>query len=606
MKNYLKSLLPVTVAILALLSSCTKKAADDRPYEAAKIVAVKIDGVTYNTTNSDAGALAVLPAGTNLEKVKLDILAINGDLVGFENGTELDCRYPLDVKIAAYDGTSIDTKVIIQSPPAMTSFIIEGVTLDSKKIFSSADMVVAQVPENTDLTALKVTMEFINGTVQDFVNGTVKDYTSPVKFTILGVDGTTVYPYDLILTTQEVGPATINGMKVNGIATDSVIVDSKNVVTAYVHGLTDFSKATITDIELGYGNKANAGNVYTDLNLHTGTNKIKVTGSNGIETEFTFGTAQVSVPAMYTLPYADIKIGGNGAPVAVNNIRGAAITGNYVVLSAQNAAQGAGLYYDFVNGTYGGTMNMGTGLNWGLHRVASDEDGVMLFTELGLTANKQTIYRWNDVTAAREAYIEFTGAGIGSVLPSYRNAGIAIQGRLAGDALITITTAQKNEVFVWEVIGGVLNQTPKRYEASAISGLGYYWTVCPMPIGTDGFVAAYITNAGTGIMSLTSTMGQGITVSGMTTSAVQVVKHNNRTYIAYVVFAAGKGAYMRVCDITAGDQKSFSNPIFNQLFTPPVAAGNSCMSSDFTLIDGKLHAMFMCENFGVKVFNLEP
>ena len=55
-------------------------------------------------------------------------------------------------------------------------------TVPNSDIHTGEESLIVQVPEETDLTTLKVTMEYINGTIMDFQNGVTLDYTNPRSF----------------------------------------------------------------------------------------------------------------------------------------------------------------------------------------------------------------------------------------------------------------------------------------------------------------------------------------------------------------------------------------------------------------------------------------
>ncbi len=173
----------------------------------------------YNITPNDANeAKIVLPAGVNLKDVKTEILVANGTVVSPENNINRDLRTPLDVQINGLDGQSSVWKLIVQSPPNLTSLTVVGLTIPKDKIFFGKTSIIVQVPVGTNITNLAVSYEFANGTLKNYVNGTAKDYsfnlpaTPPFKLEVLGVDGITIYKYDVVFTSETVGPAKINSM----------------------------------------------------------------------------------------------------------------------------------------------------------------------------------------------------------------------------------------------------------------------------------------------------------------------------------------------------------------------------------------------------------
>src|SRR5690606_1858989 len=104
-------------------------------------------------------------------KLRLQLLVINGEVINFNEGTVYDGRKPLNFSLKGKDGQQKDVVLKILSPPVLSTFIIEGLNVPQENIHFSSSSLIVQVPENTDLTRLKVVMEFINGTLTDFTNG---------------------------------------------------------------------------------------------------------------------------------------------------------------------------------------------------------------------------------------------------------------------------------------------------------------------------------------------------------------------------------------------------------------------------------------------------
>jgi len=595
-----------------LLCECSSKT-DERLFQAPKIVGVVINGVLYLPTDTNNIATVVLPAGTDLTNMKVGILATNCTVQNFANNTQMDVTKPLTVTLNGQDGSVNNWTVQIQSPPKLLSLTIEGLVIDPSKIFVSATSLAVQVPEGTDLSALKVSLDFVNGTLQDFTNGQSMNYSNtdvdPMVIHVLGIDGITVYPYQFVVTTKPVGPASIESMTINGLPTDSVIVtDSVNdIVTPYVHGLTDFTSANVT-LAVGFGNTIDPSFTGQGLNLLTGNPTVKITNSVGITVTFTIGTPQVSLPALCTVSQSAIPGTNN------TSVRGAALSGMNVVLSAQNSSVGCGYVYDFT-GAQQTSIAIPTSPAplWGLHKVASDDDGVMLFSDLGLSAATETVFKCDNVTGTMTPYIQFTGASLGSSTSSFRNGGIKIQGELSGNAIITLTAANTNEVYVWTVTGGVLNQTPAKY--SSPYSFSNYWTVTPT--SSDPSTAKYIvTGAGSTFNGLTyaSNPGSGTSlasafeISNSNLTECAVTTFNGRIYMAYT-YLVNNGVGVQLClfDITDGSQNAFKSPIMNILWSDINASiGNATMATDIKVINGKLYVLYMQTSVGFKVFCLNP
>ena len=92
-----------------------------------------------------------------------------------------------------------------------------------------------------------------------------------------------------------------------------------------------------------------------------------------------------------------------------------------------------------------------------------------------MSGGEQWIYKWDNVAGKGSEYISFSKASLG-VDYNPRAAGINVTGSLDGDATIVLTIAQKTDVFVWTVSGGVLDSTPDKYSVP-ISGTSYFWSI---------------------------------------------------------------------------------------------------------------------------------
>lgn len=589
------------VLMLTLLSilfiSCSEDE-DNRAYESAKIVGVKIDNELFTPSAIAEGETKIIvPAGRDLSKVKLQVLVANGDVIGFANNSEYDCRKPISLSIQGSDGTKVDTKLRIQSAPKLVSFIIKGMTIPNTDIYESSNSLIVQVPKNTDLTGLEVTMEFSNGTFVDFENGKSLDYTNPRNFTLKGIDDETIYPYDLIITTETVGPAVINSIVVNGIMTDSIVVKDKKLIP-YLPSMMSCSSVDI-ELNVGFGNKIDPGFNGKGLNLMTGDNKVKVTGTNGVETEFIIGIPQWSFMPLFAKKYTTLK---NELGYKDNDLCAVGFSGNNLLAGSYTVTK-APIYFDF-SGHKAGELNV-TGVDptgYGFRKFATDDKGAALALSLGMSAGEQWVYKYNSVSAQGEKYISFSKASLG-VSYNPRSAGISIVGSLDGDATIIIPMAQQTDIFVWKVTGGVLNSTPKKY-SFPYTGTSFYWSVVPMPIGMTGFIGFATTNNSAfpnGIVCLDANMVETQKLTGMITTDGKVIKYKERIFLAYTAHSNSKGV-MRICDITDGQLDSYKNPIFEQLMEETGSNGNATMDADFTVIDGKLYAAFACTNIGLYLY----
>ena len=135
-------------------------------------------------------------------------------------------------------------------------------------------------------------------------------------------------------------------------------------------------------------------------------------------------------------------------------------------------------------GVQQGVLNRtGVVLRHSLRKIATDSKGVILGVDLGISTLAQTIYRWDNVNAVATPYITYSSASLGLGTTAFRSSGINISGSLDGDAIITVGLAQRADVFVWRVTGGVLDPNPTRL-THPFTSTGFYWSAEPMPIGT--------------------------------------------------------------------------------------------------------------------------
>jgi len=126
-----------------------------------------------------------------------------------------------------------------------------------------------------------------------------------------------------------------------------------------------------------------------------------------------------------------------------------------------------------------------------------------------------------------------------------------------------------------------------------------------MPIGTQGFVGAITSPSFNGLISLTNTLGEVSRVPSTQATDAKTIRLNGRTYLAYTVFVPNTGASFRISDITDNQVASIQNPIMNVLMPSTQANGNLTMDADMAIINGKLHAVFVCTNIGMRLYKLE-
>lgn len=586
---------------LALLAGCEKDE-DHRATEAPKIVGVKINDVLYTVTPQDAQVTIKLPNGTDLSSIKTEILVANGNLLDFVNKEKHNLRLPLEVPIKGENGENVTWKLIVQSPPKMVGLTVDGLELQKEKIFFSDASIITQVPKGTDITKIAASFEFLNGTIQNYTNGTVTDYTTPFKMNVLGVDGTTVYTYDVIFTTEPVGPAYLKALVINGMVTDSLQIVN-NVVQPYVPYLTNFTSASI-GFSVGFGNVVDPAFVGTNVNMFNDFT-VKIKGSNGVETTFTIKRPLIaSVPVMERTQ--------EQLQFAANAGSSAAFSGNNVLICSHSMIAGAtatlGINaYDLSGAYLKGLSKTGTnfdgGAVTGIRKFATDADGKILGVQLGAGAGATTelkIFKWNSVDDnAPTAYITYTQTSLGLAYAP-RSAGINIMGSLDGNAVITVPIAQKQDVLVWTVTNGVLNPTPQKL-SFPYTGTGYYYSVESLG---SGFIGAATGTNFNGVNIMNSTLGESLKITGVATTDIRTITYNGRKYAAFTILSGTKHIF-RILDITTQDQKSLENPIMNIVGTRTISNANNTSDADFAVINGKLHVLFLGTNDRIAVYKLE-
>lgn len=599
----MKSILYYFLIGIVLVSSCKKAEVDDRKVEAAKIVGVKISDVLYTVPVSATNVATIsLPAGVDLTSIKTEVLVANGTLVDFKNGEKADLRTPVDLKINGENGESLTWQLIVQSAPKLVSLTVDGLEIPKEKVFFGKTTLITQVPVGTNVTKLAARLEFLNGTMTNFTNGTMKDYTNPFKLQVLGVDGKTVYTYDFVFTSEPVGPAYLKAIIINGMSTDSVQITS-NAVQPYVSYLSNFAAATIS-FSVGYGNIIDPAFVGTNVNMYNDFT-VKITGSNGVETTFTIKRPLIaSVPVMEKTH--------ESLQYAANAGSSAAFSGNKVLIcsNAMNAGATAALginAYDLTGNYIKGLDKTGTnfdgGAVTGIRKFATDADGKILGVQLGAGAGATTdlkIFKWNSIDdGAPTAYITYNQTTLGLTYAP-RSAGINISGSLAGNAVITVPMAQKQDVLVWTVTNGVLNTTPQKL-TFPYAGTSFYYSV--ESFGT-GYIGSATGSNFNGVNLMNSTMSETLKISGVPTTDIKTITYSGRKYAAFTILSGTRHIF-RILDLTIQDQKSLDNPIMNITGTRNISNANNTVDSDFGIINGKLHVLFYGTNDRVAVYKLE-
>jgi hypothetical protein len=603
----IKNMKKVVYFLLSLfvLASCDDSYRDDRTFESAKIVAVRTNGVLYSINENDNNeAKIILPPGVNLTELKVELLVSNGELIGFENNVSKDFTQPVDVKIKGEYGSINTWKLIVQSPPLLISLDAEGLAIPKEKVNIGKTSIIVEIPEGTDTTNLSVSYAFLNGTMQNYTNGTAKDYSTPFKLDVLGVDGVTVYSYDVVFTSDPVGPALIKGMVINGDATTEILVinQSNSILQPVVPYLTNFANANI-ELNVGFGNVIDPAFNSTNVDLLKGF-KVIVTGTNGVETEFTIKNPLIQNTPILEKTHAAFEFAANAGSSA-------GFSGNNIVIATNSMLAGAtaslginayDLSGNYLNGLSKTGTNFDGGAVTGIRKLATDDDGKILGVQLGAGAGAAvtlSIFKWNSITDENPtAYITYTQTSLG--LPySARSAGINISGSLDGNATIVVPIAQKTDVLVWTVTNGNLNPTPQ-IKAFPYAGTGFYYSVQPY---SDGFIGASTGINFSGINLMSSSLSETAKITGTPTTDAKTINYKGRKYVAYAAHTGGKHVF-RIVDITTPDVASLSNPIMN-IERSPVSNANVTVDADFKIINNKLHVLFYGTNDGLAVYKLE-
>lgn len=608
----------INILLLALAAlfmlSCNNKEEDNRVYESADLAAVLINDKLYTPENTDNNAVVILTPGVDLSNIRLSVIAINGELSGIKQNAEIDARLPISLHLSGFNGEEKDWTLRIQSPPLLTNVLIESLYIPKTDIHFSTNSIIVQVPVGTNVRSLKVTPEFINGEVINFNTGPV-DYTNPVQVKVKGVDGTTIYEYKLIFTDEEVGPANIKSITINGVKSDSlIIIDSKtNTLQPYLSYLTNLTKADV-NLEVGYGNEIDKNFTGKEMNLLSSF-KVKVTGSNGVVTEFTIKTPLIASKPILQLKHSDFKLAANaGSSVGFTN-------GN-IVIAAHQMATGVlspvfGLHaYDlkgnFLNELNKDGTNIDAGVVNGVRKLATDSDGAILGIQLGATAAASVelkIFKWDNINSKPSTYISYSANSLG--VASARSAGINVTGSLKGNAKIMVGISVNPTVLVWTVTNGVLDPTPSKMTlpSNKISVPNYYSVE---PLNNNSYTVA-ITGSGqgeamtlSGLLGLNSGFSEVFRLSAPSTTDLKVLEHNGRRYCAYTIFVGGdRGHLFRISDVTEGVLESYQTLIMDLKSGLNVANGNNTLDSDLAVINGKLYVLFYGTNDGLYVYQLE-
>ena len=583
-----------------LFTSCNDEKEDPRPYEAVTIAAAYVNGEMISSNNlvsTPEKTIITMPAGTDISALKVRLVPLNGELINFSTDVPTDYSHPMDIKIKSYNGMDVNMNLHIVSRPLLTNLFVEGLSIPKENIFFGESSVIVQVPTGTNLSALKISMEFRNGTLMDFQNGAAQNYNTPVNFNVKGVDNT-VYSYQLMLTDQEVGPASIQSVKANDAESALIEMDGNNV-QVYFKTLTNFAQASLS-ITTGYGNELVEFTNGETVNLFNSP-KIKVRGTDGILKEFTFLKPKLKPTELFRKTPADMGFGADG---------GASLcfSGDYIVASTHNGT--AGIHYYDLNGTRVGTLKLPTGVDWGaimgLRKIASDDNGAIIGVSLAAGGSINTaynIYKWNSVTDENPTVLcSFTASELG--LTATRTNGVNIQGSLSGNAIITVPITTSKVVLKWTVSGGaIVNAKPETIALENGSNFSNYASVEAYPGNSSIMVGGIATSDYSGLRSYNGS-AIGFNVSGSTTD-LRMKKIDGRVYLVHSIWGNARHTFA-LRDITDNDDASYKyNMLGSDAIIATASNGNATNDADIAYVKGKLHAAFLGTNGGVVCYVLE-
>lgn len=578
---------------------------DNRITPEARVVAMEIGKNLYNIEEGAQGVTIdqtnkvitlVLNSGIDLSEIKTSILVSNGQLQNFENKLERDLRQPFTIDINGENGQNATWKIVVQSPPKILRVSVDDPIVSQNETFvvEKSFTIITQIEEGTDVSALKVNYDMTNGTFVDYVNGSEVNYTEPYELKILGSDGTTVYTYKVIFTTESVGPATIDNLEIDGVAVKRFVIADDRTVQPYVEYLKDFSKVNL-NIVVSSTNTVDPSYKPEGVNLLANP-KVNITGIDGVTLEFTIRPPLVEGELVVANLHEDILFGAHSGSSL-------GFSGSNLVVASNAMAAGApgtaGLrVYDYTGNFVKNLSTEGTNLlndaTYGVRKLAVDDKGKILGVQLGASSgdNQMKIYKWDSVDSTPVPYITYSKSSLG-LTKDPRAAGINVEGSLDGNATIAVPISGSDVIFVWKVTNGVLNPTPEKGTLPISSG--NYYSV--QPFG-DSYVG--VSDKTPFVYVMDNSFAQKVSLGGTITTDVSAIEHNGRKYIAYVVYNGARHAY-KMTDIT-----DLNNRIeIMNIAGRNVGNGNATVDVDLKVVDGRLHVAFLGTNDGVYVYKLE-
>lgn len=615
--NNYKAVYAYWVILLAsLFVACKDSSSDTRIWEPAIIGAVYINSQTASlydasqasevaTFESDYENLTIrLPKGTDMTELRMRLTPINGELIDFPTDIPTDFSLPRDLKVRSYNDKDVIIKMRVISLPLLYQlYIDDGVEII--KSFVSDNSIVVQVAEGTALDALRVTLNFKNGTLDGFTNGTEIDYSdgNEVVFNVVGPDGAK-YPFTLLITDKEVGEAKVTQVSVNGEDASELSIDANGNVQTVFNKLLDFSNATL-NIKTAPGDKFIDFENGSKVNLMGDGVTVKLKGLDGIVR--TFKLQKPFITPLKAFVKTQEELG-----YSVNSGAAVCFSGQYVVASSY--AGNAGINYYDLEGTYKGSLTLPANVSMGsvvtgLRKIASDDDGNILGVNLAAGGSASTayhIYKWNGVNDTQPAvYCSFTAANLGFSSP--RTSGISVQGSLNGDAVITVVLYGTKSVLKWEVkSGSLVSSEPTVLVLDNAQNFNYYSSIEPYPGNRDLLVGAVLLS-GTGSFAgirVYDNFSTKLEVAG-SASDLRLKKINDRVYLAYCEWKS-PNHILHLSDVTDGKLDSYSHNMLSSTMNvlPTGANANATNDADIAVIDGKSYAVYIGTNGGIVCLEL--
>lgn len=212
-RNGFAGLIAVALVLLALLTACPN--GGQTPGSEADIASFIFEAANNDALDSDVtatigadGAIgATVPHGTDVTALVPAITIPDGATVAPESGLAQDFTNPVTYTVTAADGeTSAQFTVTVTVAPAdaSTACDITGFTFEAAENTALSNDVIgtvgsgtvtAEVPFNTDVTALVPTITVSDAATVNPASATAQDFSSNVTYTVTAEDGATTQEY---------------------------------------------------------------------------------------------------------------------------------------------------------------------------------------------------------------------------------------------------------------------------------------------------------------------------------------------------------------------------------------------------------------------------